>query len=1183
MLSSLARSKQAVRPFLGATAELSRTFGYKAQVKAPFKKVMACNRGEIAVRIMRATHELGMESLAIYSHEDRYTQHRFKADESYKVGEGMSPVAAYLAIDEIIDIAKKHGVEAVHPGYGFLSENATFAQKLADNGITFVGPTIENLKVFGDKTLARQAAIECGVPVVPGTDEACASYEEVKKFTDVNGFPVIIKAAFGGGGRGMRVVHEESELETSFGLCSSEALAAFGDGTCFVERFVEKPRHIEIQMLADKEGNVVHLYERDCSVQRRHQKVIEMAPSRGLPDELREQLYADAIKICKHVNYFNAGTVEFLIGPDNKHYFIEVNPRVQVEHTVTEEVTGVDIVRAQMRLAAGETLEDLGLTQDKIECNNFAMQCRITTEDPQKNFAPDSGVIQVYRAASGKGVRLDEGPGFTGANITPHYDSLLVKITCSDRDFDRTLIKMRRTLQEYRIRGIKTNIPFLSNVLNHHDFVKEIPNTSFIETHPEIMETRDPSLNRGTKLLRFLGDMAVNGPPKALGCSGSPVSVDPSPLPLSTTPKEELKGWRDVYKKDGPEAFAKAIREHPGLLLTDTSMRDAHQSLLATRVRTKDLKAVAPYYADNMQNLFSLENWGGATFDVAMRFLKEDPWERLSQLREEIPNIPFQMLLRGANAVGYTSYPDNLIYKFCEKAVDEGMDVFRIFDSLNYLENMKLGIDAVGAAGGIIEAAVCYTGDVARDGDNKYNLDYYLNLVRELKEMGTHILGIKDMAGLLKPGAARKLVGAIREEFPDLPIHVHTHDTACTGVASMVECAMAGADVVDAAMDSVSGMTSQPSLGALVAALENHERDTGIDFHNAARISQYWEECRGLYQGFESGQKAGSTDVFMHEMPGGQYTNLQFQANQLGLAGRWPAIKKAYAEANKLMGDIIKVTPSSKVVGDLAQFMVQNELSYDDVMEQAETLSFPQSVVEYFQGYLGIPFDGFPEPLRSKVLKGKKLPNGKDCFEGRPGAELPAFDFGAATKNAIKIFPDSNDLDVLSYAMYPQVFEEWKAFETEYGKVDFLPTRSFVEPMKPGDEVCCPIDEGKDVYIRLQSIGDVDENGDREVTFILNGERRVQKVHDNNAEVSVVSRAKADPNNDLHVGSPMPGVCVSCAVKVGDELEVGDNICTLSAMKMETVVTAKAAGKIKSCPIAVGDNLEGGDMLIEFE
>ncbi|GBG25673.1 Pyruvate carboxylase [Hondaea fermentalgiana] len=1152
-----------------------------------FRKLMAANRGEIATRIMRATNELGIRAVGIFSREDRFTQHRYKADESYQVGEGKTPVGAYLDIPSIIQIAKENKIDAIHPGYGFLSENVGFAKECAANDIIFVGPTPENLARFGDKTAAREIAIENNVPVVPGTPGPVSTYEEAKAFVDNGvGYPIIIKASMGGGGRGMRVVERAEDLEENFKRASSEALSAFGDGTVFIERYVDRPRHIEVQILGDGQGNVVHLYHRDCSVQRRHQKVLETAPAIGLDPAVEKAMIDDAVRLTAAAKYKNAGTVEFLVDKQGRHYFIEVNPRIQVEHTITEEITGIDLVQSQIRIAQGESLADLGLTQDKISIRGHAMQCRVTTEDPATGFQPDSGVIEVFRSPGGMGIRVDDGPGFVNAHITPHYDSLLVKLTARALNRDDCAFKLKRALEEFRVRGVTTNKSFLSNVLNHPDFIAGNIDTSFIAENPNLVKPRR-SDNRGQRLLKYIGNTIVNGPEKSLGATGpAPSSVVPIVPHLPTPEPSGKRSLRQIYKEDGAGAFAKAVREHKGLLLTDTTWRDAHQSLLATRVRTKDLETIAPATSIALRNAYSIEMWGGATFDVSMRFLREDPWERLALLREKVPDIPFQMLLRGANAVGYTSYPDNVVYKFCEQAQQTGMDVFRVFDSLNYLENMRLGIDAVGSAGGIIEAVVCYTGDVSDPTRGQYNLDYYLDFTRQLVAQGIHVLCIKDMAGLLKPQAAKMLVGAIRKEFPDLPIHVHTHDTAGTGVSSMLECAYAGADAVDCATDAMSGTTSQPSMGAIVNSLKGTELDTGVSVDEIVPIDEYWETTRGVYAPFESGQMSGSADVYMHEMPGGQYTNLMYQSKQLGLAEEWPAIKKAYATANHLLGDIIKVTPSSKVVGDFAQFIVQNKLTAEQIVEKAETLSFPKSVVEYFQGYLGIPHHGFPEPLRSRVLKGKVLPNGKSVFEGRPGAEMEPYDFEAAQAQLEEKYGADkiNELDVMSHALYPDVFDDFMKFKSEFGSMRVFDTHTFLTGLEVDQEVAIELEHGKTVFVKLIAVGGVSQkDGKRDIIFEMNGRQRVIRVADQQAGVSLAERPKAVASVPGSVGAPMPGVVLDVRVKQGEIVKAGTPLLVLSAMKMETVVAAPVSGRVKAIHTNVGDNMLGGDLLVEID
>ncbi|XP_053504790.1 pyruvate carboxylase a [Ictalurus furcatus] len=1154
-----------------STYTAPQTLEYK-----PIKKVMVANRGEIAIRVFRACTELGIRTVAVYSEQDTGQMHRQKADEAYLIGKGLAPVAAYLHIPDIIKVAKENDVDAIHPGYGFLSERADFAQACADAGVRFVGPTPEVVRKMGDKVEARAIAIRAGVPVVPGTDGPISSLQEVQEFSNTYGFPIIFKAAYGGGGRGMRVVREYEELEENYQRAYSEALAAFGNGALFVEKFIEKPRHIEVQILGDKYGNVVHLYERDCSIQRRHQKVVEIAPASQLDPHLRDRLTADSVNLAKQVGYENAGTVEFLVDKNGKHYFIEVNSRLQVEHTVTEEITDVDLVHAQLRVCEGRSLPELGLKQDKIKINGSAIQCRVTTEDPARGFQPDTGRIEVFRSGEGMGIRLDSASAFQGAVISPHYDSLLVKVIASGKDLPAAAAKMSRALAEFRVRGVKTNIPFLQNVLSNDQFLYGTVDTQFIDENQDLFILK-PVQNRAQKLLHYLGHVMVNGPTTPIPVKAKPSPIDPV-IPQVTLGAPPT-GFRDVLLKEGPEGFAKAVRAHKGLLLMDTTFRDAHQSLLATRVRTHDLKKIAPFVAHNFSSLFSVENWGGATFDVAMRFLCECPWKRLQELRSLIPNVPFQMLLRGANAVGYTNYPDNAVYKFCEVAKENGMDIFRVFDSLNYLPNMLLGMEAAGAAGGVVEAAISYTGDVSDPTRQKYSLDYYLKLADELVKAGTHILCIKDMAGLLKPEASRLLIGALRDRFPDMPIHVHTHDTAGAGVAAMLACAEAGADVVDVAVDSMAGMTSQPSMGAIVACTKGNKCNTGISLDKVFDYSEYWEVARGLYAPFDctATMKSGNADVYENEIPGGQYTNLHFQAHSMGLGNKFKEVKKSYTEANKLLGDLIKVTPSSKIVGDLAQFMVQNSLTRAEVEERADELSFPLSVVEFLQGHIGIPHGGFPEPFRSKVLK--SLPR----IEGRPGASLPPMDFMALEKQLREAHgEDITPEDVMSAAMYPKVFQEFKEFTNTFGPVDCLNTRLFLDGPKIAEEFEVELERGKTLHIKALAMGDLNKAGQREVFFELNGQLRSVLVKDTVALKEMHFHPKALKDVRGQVGAPMPGKVVEVKVKEGQKVEKGQPLCVLSAMKMETVVNSPLSGTVAKVYIKVDSNLEGDDLILEI-
>ena len=1078
--------------------------------------------------------------------------HRQKADEAYVIGKRgqYTPVGAYLAGEEIIKIAKQHGVNMIHPGYGFLSENAEFARAVEAAGLIFIGPTPETIDSLGDKVSARTLATKCNVPVVPGTDGPVEKFEDVKAFTDEHGFPIIIKAAFGGGGRGMRVVRDQESLKDSFQRATSEAKSAFGNGTVFVERFLDRPKHIEVQLLGDSTGNVVHLFERDCSVQRRHQKVVELAPAKDLPTGVRDKILNDAVKLAKSVNYRNAGTAEFLVDLQHRHYFIEINPRIQVEHTITEEITGIDIVAAQIQIAAGATLEQLGLTQDRISTRGFAIQCRITTEDPANSFSPDTGKIEVYRSAGGNGVRLDGGNGFAGAIITPFYDSMLVKCTCLASTYEIVRRKMLRALVEFRIRGVKTNIPFLGSLLTHPTFIEGTCWTTFIDDTPELFSLVG-SQNRAQKLLAYLGDLAVNGS-SIKGQIGEPKLKSDLIMPelydengnVIDTSESCRKGWKNILDKEGPAAYAKAVRENKGCLIMDTTWRDAHQSLLATRVRTVDLLNISKHTSHAYSNCFSLECWGGATFDVAMRFLYEDPWDRLRKMRRAVPNIPFQMLLRGANGVAYSSLPDNAIFHFCEQAKRYGVDVFRIFDALNDIDQLEVGIKAVQKAGGVVEATLCYSGDMLNP-HKKYNLEYYMDLVGKIVKIGTHIIGIKDMAGVLKPKAATMLVGSIRKKYPDIPIHVHTHDSAGTGVATYVACAEAGADAVDTATDSMSGMTSQPSVGALLASLEGSGLEPGLNRDHVRAIDTYWAQLRLLYSPFEAGLTGPDPEVYEHEIPGGQLTNLIFQASQLGLGTQWAETKKAYEQANDLLGDIVKVTPTSKVVGDLAQFMVSNNLSFDDVQKKAKELDFPGSVLEFFEGLMGQPYGGFPEPLRSDALRGRRK------LDKRPGLTLDPLDLAKIKKDINQKFGSASECDVASYAMYPKVFEDYRKFVAKYGDLSVLPTRFFLSAPEQGEEFHVELEKGKVLILKLLAVGPLSEQtGQREVFYEMNGEVRQVTVEDKKAAVENVSRPKADSSDSSQVGAPMSGVVVEVRVHDGGEVKKGDPVAVLSAMKM---------------------------------
>ncbi|RYP65267.1 hypothetical protein DL769_006379 [Monosporascus sp. CRB-8-3] len=1149
------------------------------------KKLLVANRGEIPIRIFRTAHELSLHTIAVFSYEDRLSMHRQKADEAYVIGKRgqYTPVGAYLAGDEIIKIALEHGAQMIHPGYGFLSENAEFARKVEKNGLVFVGPSPDVIDSLGDKVSARKLAIAAQVPVVPGTEGAVARFEEVKSFTDQYGFPIIIKAAYGGGGRGMRVVRDEASLKESFERATSEAKTAFGNGTVFVERFLDKPKHIEVQLLGDNHGNVVHLYERDCSVQRRHQKVVEIAPAKDLPAQTRDAILADAVKLAKSVNYRNAGTAEFLVDQQNRYYFIEINPRIQVEHTITEEITGIDIVAAQIQIAAGATLQQLGLTQDRISTRGYAIQCRITTEDPAKNFQPDTGKIEVYRSAGGNGVRLDGGNGFAGAVITPYYDSMLVKCTCSGSTYEIARRKMLRALVEFRIRGVKTNIPFLGSLLTHPTFIDGNCWTTFIDDTPQLFDLIG-SQNRAQKLLAYLGDIAVNGScikgqigePKFKGDIIIPELLNEDGQKIDVSQPCQ-KGWRQIILEQGPKGFAKAVRQYKGCLLMDTTWRDAHQSLLATRVRTVDILNIAKETSHALSNLYSLECWGGATFDVAYRFLYEDPWDRLRKMRKAVPNIPFQMLLRGANGVAYASLPDNAIYHFVDQAKKNGVDIFRVFDALNDINQLEVGIKAVQKAGGVAEGTMCYSGDFLNPKKKKYNLEYYLDLVDKLVKLDIDVLGIKDMAGVLKPHAARLLVGSIRKKYPDLPIHVHTHDSAGTGVASMVACAQAGADAVDAATDSMSGMTSQPSINAILASLEGTDCDPGLNVAHVRALDTYWSQLRLLYSPFEAHLTGPDPEVYEHEIPGGQLTNMMFQAAQLGLGSQWAETKKAYEHANALLGDIVKVTPTSKVVGDLAQFMVSNKLTPEAIVERAAELDFPGSVYEFLEGMMGQPYGGFPEPLRSRALRNRLK------FDKRPGLYLESVDFKKTRAELSQKWGQVTETDVASYLMYPKVFDDYKKFVQKYGDLSVLPTRYFLSAPQIGEEFHVELEKGKVLILKLLAVGPLSENtGQREVFYEMNGEVRQVTVDDNKASVENVSRAKADPGDSSQVGAPMAGVLVELRVHEGSEVKKGDPLAVLSAMKMEMVISAPHNGKVSGLQVKEGDSVDGSDLLMKL-
>jgi pyruvate carboxylase len=1140
------------------------------------KKVLVANRGEIAIRVFRACIELNIRTVAIYSKEDSSSLHRYKADEAYIVGEGKKPIDAYLDIEGIIEIAKESDVDAIHPGYGFLSENIQFARRCEEEGIIFIGPKSQHLDMFGDKVKAREQAIKAKIPVIPGSDGPVNSLEEVRDFGESYGFPIIIKASLGGGGRGMRIVHNIEEVSEAFDRAKSEAKAAFGNDEVYVEKYINKPKHIEVQIIGDSHGNIVHLYERDCSIQRRHQKVVEVAPSVSVNDELRKRICAAAVHLMKKVDYINAGTVEFLVS-GNEFYFIEVNPRVQVEHTVTEMITGIDIVQTQIQVAEGFDLHGKEIDipkQEDIRTLGYAIQSRVTTEDPLNNFMPDTGRIAAYRSGGGFGVRLDAGNAFQGSVITPFYDSLLVKVTTHAHTFEQAAIKMVRNLHEFRIRGIKTNIPFLINVVNHENFRNGEYDTSFIDETPDlfIFEKRK---DRGTKMLNYIGNVTLNGFP-GIEKRRRPVFDKPR-IPKLSSNIETKSGTKQILDEQGADGLVKWVKDRKEVLLTDTTFRDAHQSLLATRIRTIDFKRIAEPTSKLLPELFSMEMWGGATFDVAYRFLKEDPWDRLATLRKQIPNVMFQMLFRGANAVGYKNYPDNVIREFIDKSADAGIDVFRIFDSLNWIKAMEVAIDAVRQKGKIAEATVCYTGDITDPTRTKYDTEYYKNMAKELQAQGAHILAIKDMAGLLKPQAAYRLVSELKDTV-DIPIHLHTHDTSGNGIYTYAKAIEAGVDIVDVAISSMAGMTSQPSANSLFYALEGKDRQPTVNIDALETLSHYWEDVRKYYQDFESGMRSPHTEVYQHEMPGGQYSNLQQQAKAVGLADEWDDVKKMYSRVNQMFGDIVKVTPSSKVVGDMALFMVQNNLTEEDVLTKGDTIDFPDSVIELLSGYLGQPQGGFPEQLQKVVLKGK------EPITVRPGELLESVDFNGLKEELTKeIDNEVTDHDLIAYALYPKVFLDYiKAFEL-YGDISVLDTPTFLYGMRLGEEIEIEIETGKTLIVKLVSVGQPQADGTRVIYFELNGQSREVIIKDESIKSTVATKLKGDPKNPNHLSATMPGTVIKVIVEKGEKVEKGDHLMITEAMKMETTVQAPFSGIIKDIYVQNGEGIQNGDLLIEME
>ena len=1144
-----------------------------------FKKILIANRGEIAIRVMRAANEMGKKTVAVYAEEDKLGLHRFKADEAYRIGEGLGPVAAYLSIEEIIRVAKMSGADAIHPGYGLLSENPDFVDACDAAGITFIGPKALTMRQLGDKASARRVAMEAGVPVIPATEVLGDDMDEVRREAERVGYPFMLKASWGGGGRGMRPIMHAGELVEKVREGRREAEAAFGNGEGYLEKMIMRARHVEVQILGDKHGSIYHLWERDCSVQRRNQKVVERAPAPYLSEQQRLEICELGRRICAHVNYECAGTVEFLMDMDTeKFYFIEVNPRVQVEHTVTEEVTDIDIVRAQILIAEGKTLAEATgcASQADVTLNGHALQCRVTTEDPLNNFIPDYGRIQMYRSATGPGIRLDGGTAYSGAVITRFYDSLLTKVTARAPTPEMAIARMDRALREFRIRGVSTNIAFVENLLKHPMFLNNQYHTKFIDQSPDLFifkKRRD----RATKILTYIADITVNGHPETAG-RPTPAADVKKPRPPVQTLTDYAPGTRQLLDAQGPKAVAQWMKAQKHLLITDTTMRDGHQSLLATRMRSIDMINAAPSYAAKMSGLFSVECWGGATFDVAYRFLQECPWQRLRDIRAAMPNIMTQMLLRASNAVGYTNYPDNVVQAFVARAALSGVDVFRVFDSLNWVENMRVAMDAVVAANKVCEGTICYTGDMLDPARAKYDLKYYVGMAKELEAAGAHVLGLKDMAGLLKAPAARILVKALKEEI-GLPIHFHTHDTSGAAIATVLAAAEAGVDAVDAAMDAFSGNTSQPTLGSVVEALRNTDRDTGLDIKAIREISNYWEQVRAHYTAFESGLQAPASEVYLHEMPGGQFTNLKAQARSLGLEERWHEVAQTYADVNQMFGDIVKVTPSSKVVGDMALMMVSQSLTRAQVEDPAIDVAFPDSVIDMMMGNLGQPPGGWPQAIQAKILKGAKP------MTDRPGKALPAVDLEAvrAQISAEMGAKTVDDEDLMGYLMYPKVVMDYMGRHKTYGPVRCLPSRTFFYGMAEGEEISAEIDPGKTLEIRLQTVGDTSDDGDVRVFFELNGQPRTIRVPNRKVAAQTAKRPKAEAGNARHIGAPMPGVVASVGAVAGKPVHAGDLLLTIEAMKMETGIHADRDGVIKAVHVHAGAQIDAKDLLVELE
>lgn len=1145
----------------------------------PIKKILVANRSEIAIRVFRAANELGLKTVAAYAEEDKLALHRFKADEAYLIGKGKGPVEAYLQIDEYIRIARISGADAIHPGYGLLSESPEFVDACEDAGIIFIGPRAQTMRDLGNKVAARNMAIASKVPVVPATEALPDDPNEIKRLAAEIGYPLMLKASWGGGGRGMRRIMDESTLIAEVSEGKREAKAAFGKDEMYLEKLIERARHVEVQLIGDDHGNLVHLYERDCSVQRRNQKVVERAPAPYLDDKVRKELTDAAVRLGNAASYRGAGTVEFLMDADtDKFYFIEVNPRIQVEHTVTEEVTGIDIVKAQIHLLDGAVIgtpeSGVPLQQD-IRLNGNAIQCRVTTEDPEQNFIPDYGRITAYRGATGFGVRLDGGTAYAGAVITRYYDPLLEKVTCWAPSAEEAIARMHRALREFRIRGVSTNLAFLENIITHPDFVENRYTTRFIDTTPELFNFK-PRKDRATKLLSYIADVTVNGHPEVRDRPRPPAEAA-APVVPEFPVLSAVEGSRQILDRDGPAALAKWMKKQSRVLFTDTTMRDAHQSLLATRMRSFDITRIAQAYSRGLPNLFSLECWGGATFDVSMRFLNEDPWERLAKVREGAPNILTQMLLRGSNGVGYTNYADNVVKFFVKQAAAGGVDIFRVFDCLNWVENMRVSLDAVIEEGKVAEGVICYTGDVLDPDRAKYDLKYYVGLAQELEKAGAHVLGLKDMAGLLKPAAARKLIATLRNET-NLPIHLHTHDTSGAASATVLAAVDAGVDAIDAAMDALSGTTSQPTLGSIVAALAGGERDPGLDAKAIRQISFYWEAVRTQYRAFESDLKGGASEVYLHEMPGGQFTNLKEQARSLGLETRWHEVAQTYADVNQMFGDIVKVTPSSKVVGDMALAMVSAGLTRADVEDPKRDIAFPDSVVGFFAGDLGQPPGGFPKELQKKVLKGKP------ALTERPGSYLKPVDLEAERKKiADEVGHPIDDFRLASYLMYPKVYSDFEKTQDRYGPTEALPTPVYFYGLSEGDELFVDIEKGKTLVLQYLGRAPTNEKGEVRVFFDLNGQPRTIVVPDRLKAGEVKVRAKAVPGDAKQVGAPMPGVISTLAVKQGQSVTAGDVLCSIEAMKMETAIHAEVDGVIAELLIKPGDQIDAKDLLVRFE